>query len=97
MSLLVENPDLDALARAACAQRVRDLVQKRVGAGRDDPRRKLSDHASLTLDWKADSFELLQLVLDIEETFDIGISDEEAATIDTIDAAVTRIMTGKWS
>ncbi|MCY1649104.1 phosphopantetheine-binding protein [Caulobacter sp. SL161] len=83
--------------RAACARRVRDLLQKRVGAGREDPRRALSDEASIANDWKADSFDRLQLVLDIEETFDIGVSDEEAETIDTIDAAVTRIMSGAWT
>jgi acyl carrier protein len=97
LSLIVENPELQALARAACAQRVRDLVQKRVGAGREDPRRTLGDNASLADDWKADSFDRLQLVLDVEETFDIGISDEEAERIDTIAAAVDRIMSGKWS
>lgn len=95
------HADLDAEAanavREACRARVLKILFERLGVKAGDPRRALDDTASLTADLKADSLDLLELTLDIEDEFRVDISDEDASRIDTVAAIVDWIITGKAS
>lgn len=91
--------DADAAnaVREACAARVRKILFERLGIRAGDPRQALSETASLTDDFKADSLDKLELTLDIEDEFDVAIGDEDASRIDTVAAIVDWIVEGKAS
>lgn len=56
---------------------------------------KVTDDASFTKDLKADSLDVVELILSLEEEFNIAISDDQAAELQTIKQAVEFISQSK--
>lgn len=91
------DAEISDTIRFACRSRVLKILFERLGIRDGDPRRALTDSASLAIDFKADSLDLLELTLDLEDEFDVSISDEDAAQIDTVAAIVDWIVRGRSS
>ncbi|MBW2363300.1 MAG: acyl carrier protein [Deltaproteobacteria bacterium] len=64
--------------------RVIDLIVEQLGVSRDEVVTK----ASFIDDLGADSLDIVELVMSLEETFDIEIPDEDAEKIQTIGDAI---------
>ncbi len=56
-----------------------------------DPAR-IDDHTNFRSDLEADSLDLYTLVQELEDSYGVKISDEDAATILTVGAAVDFVM-----
>ena len=68
-------------------ERVRKVVVDRLKASEDE----VSANASFIEDLGADSLDVVDLVMGLEEEFDIEIPDEDAEKIQTVGAAVEYI------
>ena len=68
-------------------EKVRSIVAKQLGLGEDE----VTNESSFTDDLGADSLDTVELVMSLEEEFDIEISDDEAENILTVQAAVDHI------
>ena len=73
------------------AQKVRDIIEKELGVERE----KLTDQASFIEDLGADSLDIVELVMAMEEEFEVEIPDEEAENIKTVGDAINYINTHK--
>ena len=60
--------------------RVSDIIVEQLGVSREE----LVPEANFSEDLGADSLDIVELVMAMEETFDIEISDEDAEKIQTI-------------
>ncbi|CAL4321895.1 Acyl carrier protein [Buchnera aphidicola (Chaitophorus sp. 3695)] len=47
-------------------------------------KKKISDHSCIKNDLKADSLDMIELIMSIEENFNINIKDKEAENITTV-------------
>jgi acyl carrier protein len=65
-------------------ERVTDLIVEQLGVSRDE----VVSQASFVDDLGADSLDIVELVMSLEESFDIEIVDEDAEKIQTIGDAV---------
>jgi acyl carrier protein len=65
-------------------KRIRDVVSEQLGAVAEDI--KLTD--DFRDDLGADSLDVVELVMALEEEFDTEISDDEAETIHTVEKAI---------
>jgi acyl carrier protein len=65
-------------------ERVTDLIVEHLGVSRDE----VVSQASFVNDLGADSLDIVELVMSLEESFDIEIVDEDAEKIQTIGDAV---------
>lgn len=63
---------------------VKDILVERLDVDEAD----VSETASLRDDLKADSLDLVELIMDLEERFGVKISDEDAQKIGTVGEAV---------
>ena len=72
---------------ASIEERVRDLVVEQLGVSED----QVNPQASFIDDLGADSLDTVELVMELEEEFDINIPDESAEKIQTIGEAVKHI------
>jgi acyl carrier protein len=61
-------------------ERVTDLIVEQLGVSRDE----VVGKASFVDDLGADSLDIVELVMSLEESFDIEIPDEDAEKIQTI-------------
>ena len=61
-------------------QQIRDLVSEQLGLDSTD----LTSEANILEDLGADSLDVVELVMAIEETFDIEIADEDAESMRTL-------------
>lgn len=68
-------------------EKVRGIVAKQLGLGEDE----VTNESSFIDDLGADSLDTVELVMSLEEEFDIEISDDEAENILTVQAAVDHI------
>ena len=68
-------------------ERVRQLVAKHFNLNESE----ITDNASFTDDLKADSLDTVELMMAIEEAFDIEVSDEDAQKIHTLNDAAAFI------
>jgi len=68
-----------------------DRVQKVVVEQLDVAPEKVTPEASFANDLQADSLDVVELVMALEEEFDIEIPDEAAEQIDTVGKAVDHI------
>jgi acyl carrier protein len=68
-------------------QRVSDIIVEQLGAAKDE----IVPEASFIDDLGADSLDIVELVMAMEETFDIEIPDDDAEKIQTIGDAVSYI------
>ena len=68
-------------------EKVRSIVTKQLGLGEDE----VNNESSFIDDLGADSLDTVELVMSLEEEFDIEISDDEAENILTVQAAIDHI------
>lgn len=74
---------------ATVEERVYDIVAKQLSVKRE----KLTRETSFINDLSADSLDLVELVMELEDEFGLSIPDEEAEKIQTIQDAVKYIET----
>ncbi len=68
-------------------EKVKDIIEKELGVERE----KLTDEASFIDDLGADSLDIVELVMELEEEFEITIPDEQAEKIKTVGEAIDYI------
>lgn len=69
---------------ASILERVTDIVSEQLGVDKD----KISAETSFVTDLGADSLDTVELVMELEEEFDINIPDDAAEKIQTVGQAV---------
>lgn len=69
---------------AAVEERVIDIVAEQLGVDKD----KVSPETSFVNDLGADSLDTVELVMELEEEFDINIPDDAAEKIQTVGQAI---------
>jgi acyl carrier protein len=74
---------------ATVEERVYDIVAKQLSIKRE----KLTRETSFINDLSADSLDLVELVMELEDEFGLSIPDEEAEKIQTINDAIKYIET----
>jgi len=65
-------------------ERVKNIVAEQLGIGVEE----INNESSFIDDLGADSLDTVELVMALEEEFDIEISDDEAENISTVQAAI---------
>ena len=83
--------------------RIAEIIVEQLGVSREE----ISPDASFVEDLGADSLDIVELVMAMEEEFDVEIPDDDAARIERIRDAVaylkqkleacTRLRSGTWS
>ena len=68
-------------------ERVKGIVAEQLGIGVDE----INNESSFIDDLGADSLDTVELVMALDEEFDIEISDEEAENISTVQTAINYI------
>ena len=66
-------------------ERITDLIVEQLGVSRDE----IAPEAAFIDDLGADSLDIVELVMSMEETFDVENSNEDAEKIQTIGDAVS--------
>ena len=64
-----------------------DIVAERMGVKKED----LSENTSFVNDLGADSLDQVELIMELEDQFDLTIADEDAEKIETIGDAIKYI------
>ena len=72
---------------ASVAERVIDIVAEQLGA----PKEQITPETSFVNDLGADSLDTVELVMELEEEFDINIPDDVAEKIQTVGQAIDHI------
>lgn len=67
--------------------KVINLVAERMGVEPD----QITEETHFINDLQSDSLDMAELVIDLEEEFDLNISDEEAQQIETVGQAIEHI------
>ena len=75
---------------ASVMERVTDIVADQLGVDKD----KITADTSFVNDLGADSLDTVELVMELEEEFDINIPDDAAEKIQTVGQAVKYIEEG---
>jgi acyl carrier protein len=68
-------------------ERVKGIVAEQLGIGIDE----INNESSFIDDLGADSLDTVELVMALEEEFDVEISDEQAENISTVQTAIDYI------
>jgi acyl carrier protein len=74
----------DELSRSDVLQKVREHLSAEL----EIPLGQISEETRLREDLDADSLDLYELVMELEDTYGISVSEEEAADIETVADAV---------
>jgi acyl carrier protein len=74
----------DELSRADVLQKVREHLSAEL----EIPLEQITEETRLREDLDADSLDLYELVMELEDTYGISVSEEEAADIETVGDAV---------
>ncbi|CAD83469.1 acyl carrier protein [Candidatus Blochmanniella floridana] len=72
-------------------EKVKTIIAEQLGVKQEE----VVNHASFVDDLGADSLDTVELVMALEEEFDIEIPDEEAEKITTVQAAIDFIHTNQ--
>ena len=75
---------------ASVTERVIDIVSEQLGVDKE----KITPSTSFVNDLGADSLDQVELVMELEEEFDINIPDDAAEKIQTVGQAVQYIESG---
>jgi acyl carrier protein len=70
------------------SQKVKKIIAEQLGR----PEEEINEKASFLGDLGADSLDIVEMVMTLEEEFDTEISDEEAEKIQTVQEAVDYIV-----
>ncbi len=70
--------------REEIEEKVKEIVSEQMGVDKGD----ISAETSFVNDLNADSLDTVELVMELEDEFDMNIPDEEAEKLQTIGAAV---------
>ena len=73
---------------ASTYERLKKIIVEQLGVEEDE----IKPEASFVDDLNADSLDLVELIMDLEENFGVKISDEEAQSIGTVGEAVDFIV-----
>lgn len=73
------------------ADRVKEIIVEQLGIDKDE----VKDDASFTDDLGADSLDIVELVMALEEEFECEIPDDEAEKIQTVKNAIDYIEANK--
>jgi acyl carrier protein len=72
-------------------QKVKNIIAEQLGVGEEE----IKQTSSFIEDLGADSLDIVELVMAMEEEFEVEIPDEEAENIKTVQDAVSYITTHK--
>jgi acyl carrier protein len=72
-------------------QKVKNIIAEQLGVGEEE----IKPTSSFIEDLGADSLDIVELVMAMEEEFEVEIPDEEAENIKTVQDAVSYITTHK--
>jgi len=75
------------MASTETAERVKNIIVEQLGVPAED----VAEGASFIEDLGADSLDIVELVMALEEEYDIEISDEDAEKIQTVGDAINYI------
>ena len=73
-----------AASREEVYERVKEVLTEQLGIDEAD----ITEEASFQEDLDADSLDLVELIMELEDQFGVKISDEDAAGIQTVGQAV---------
>jgi acyl carrier protein len=76
---------------ATIEQKVKNIIAEQLGVGEDE----IKATSSFIEDLGADSLDIVELVMAMEEEFEVEIPDEEAENIKTVQDAVNYVTTHK--
>jgi acyl carrier protein len=76
---------------ATIEQKVKNIIADQLGVGEDE----VKATSSFIEDLGADSLDIVELVMALEEEFEVEIPDEEAENIKTVQDAVNYVTTHK--
>jgi acyl carrier protein len=83
----VESDGEDAVSREEVLEKIKEITADRLGVEEGD----VVPEASFREDLEADSLDLVELIMELEEQFGMEIPDDEAEKITTVEEAVAYV------